>query len=187
MNHQAVKQHIEEKIQEYCLKHRVDWGEGIRQYCAKHPDDHELYITACGEQSLRTLAARFQNQHTAAAVREADDPDSVTQLSLPGIPRARLSSLVEVAPGDWRERDEVSVVDQLSHSEKTTERCKRWTGYHSQKAIDQRAMAAAMEAKDKGSSRLPLKDVRARWVKLGLFDETETDAPVATATADLTR
>lgn len=181
MNHRAFKTHIEEKIHEYCVNHEGPWAANITRYFDAHPEEREQFIIASGEGSIAILAAKFQRDQLVAAAKEADEPSSVTQLRLPGIPHARLSPVVEVVANDWRSKDDVSMVEQVAHSDRTATKCHRWGHYQEKKGDEQRIAAAGMEQKLPGSSKLPMREAVHRLNELGSFDETET--PLAAPTS----
>lgn len=183
MSSQNNKAHIEELVTDFCLEDQGDCHARVALFWADNPKLKREYIAACGELAAKILPVRINRDLAAAAVNEDETDTNVEQLTLPGIPVARLSPLVEVASGDWRRDLDVSMNQQAGHSDRMEEKNRRKASYQNRKGRDQRAAAAAMESRVPGSADLPRGQVIQLWKDMGLFDEA---APVDTTTHQAT-
>ena len=177
MNQSARVRAIQDELNAYHLDHRGTWRETNASFWALYPEKLAQYIEASGKQSLNTLAARQELAARAGDMRENEDPSAIKQLRLFGIPPAPLSPIVEVAEGDWIRRDEATMAEHVSATTRTVERCRNATSYHKGKLTKQEAMLAALEQKDPGAGKDPIRDVVRRWNEGGTDEADATLVP----------
>jgi len=162
---------IKETLTKFCYEDAGDSTSRVALYFASHPDVKRDYIQARGEMAVGALALEINLTLRGAALNEDAGDSKVEQLTLPGIPSARLSPLVEVEPGDWRKANDVSMNQQIGHSDRMEEMHRRKAQYQKRKGTDQRVAASVMESVVPGSADLPRGVVMEHWRDAGLFDE----------------
>ena len=176
MNAQQRKEYIKELVMEFCVAGEGDSQARLSLFWTTNPDLYRDYVIACGEQAARFLGVQINKDLIAAALEEDGSESNVEQLTLPGIPVARLSPLVEVAPGDWRRDIDVSQDQQISHSYRMRDKLRQKASYQDRKGREQEVAREAMERLVPGSASMPRGQVIEHWREIGLFD----DEPVTT-------
>lgn len=122
-------------LRAFCISRPGTWRENIPLFFSQHPD-----LQGSDDQTesevFADLAERLQREELArAAAEDENSPDRIL-LDLPGVPRCWLSPVIEVAPGDWRRWEDVSLQQQAAFSAQMRDYHLRQLKYLERKQVD---------------------------------------------------